>query len=64
MLIRERERATREEGGKNHPISEHCTSRGLPEVVGEEEGETEGEKKGKKAGAGNGGAREDRHGFG
>lgn len=28
-------------GGGNHPVLERCTSRGLREVVGEEEGERE-----------------------
>lgn len=67
MLIRERERVTKEEEGENHPILEHCSSQGLPEVVGEEEAEMEKkerEKERKKVREGNGGAWEDRRGLG
>lgn len=45
-----------EVGGGHHPVLERCTSRGLREVVGEEEGERE------TAREGNGGAAEERHG--
>lgn len=61
MLIWDRE--TKEEGwGKNLPILEHCTTRRLPEVMGEEKWEDKKRTENKKKRVER--AEEDRHGLG